>query len=193
MDWSNVRKHFYPAAYHQNAEPEVKWIMEHMSREMGTALDVGCLDSGLLSLLLPVLPGAIGIDIRRAAEMSTFTRRMDIRKPEFASDTKFNAIIFLSTLEHIGLDCYGNKWLSQNGDGQALSMSRWLLSKDGRILVTAPFNAEAKGRCRGEVLWERRYNHATAMDLVYNSGLTVVEYLEDRKNEIICMELKGSK
>ncbi|MBU2249738.1 MAG: hypothetical protein KKD77_23530 [Gammaproteobacteria bacterium] len=193
MNWHHIRQRFDPTAFHNNAEPEVKWIVEHLRGNERLVLDVGCLDSGLLSLLLPAFPLMVGIDIRRGAEMGTMTKRMDIRKPEFTGDTKFDAIIFLSTLEHIGLDCYGNRWFSLQGDGQALSMSRWLLSKDGRILVTAPFNAEAKGRCLGEVLWERRYNHATAMDLVYNSGLTVVEYLEDRKNEIICMELKGSK
>jgi len=192
MNWCKERKRFDPAAYHRNAEPEVKWIVEHLSGSEDRILDVGCLDSGLLDMLGFTCPGIVGIDIRRMTGGTKYVKEMDIRKPEFAENIRFDAIIFLSTLEHIGLDCYGNKWLSP-GDGQALAVSRWLLSKDGHILVAAPFNAEAKGRCRGEVLWERRYNHATAMDLVYNSGLTVVEYLEDRKNEIICMELKGSK
>jgi len=188
MNWCKECKRFDPAAYHRNAEHEVKWIVEHLSGKERRILDVGCLDSGLLDMLGFIYRGIIGIDIRRLTGASKYVKLMDIRKPEFAADVRFDAIIFLSTLEHIGLDCYGNKWLGP-GDGQALAVSRALLSKAGHILVTMPFHVESEGRYRGGVLWERRYNYTSAMWLAYNAGLTVVEYLEDRRNELVCMEL----
>lgn len=190
MNWHHISKRYDPAAYHYNAKHEVKWIVEHLRSDERLLLDVGCLDSGLLDMLGFTYHGIIGIDIRRLTGGSKFVKQMDIRQPTFTKGVRFDAIIFLSTLEHIGLNCYGNKWLSPQGDGQALSMSRYLLAEDGHILVTMPWNAESQGRSRGGNLWERRYNHTSAMALVYNSGLDVVEYVEDRRNEIICMELK---
>jgi len=182
MSWELVKDKFNPRAFHRNAVHEVKWIAEHVRWDDYAVLDVGCMDSGLLDLLPSLSSGTItGIDIRGQ-------NPMDIRHPSFKPAT-FSAIIFLSTIEHIGLDCYGNKELSTHGDADALTVAGKLLGPGGRILVTMPWDDVGVGGTRNSVLWERRYNYAAAMELVAFSELDLVEYLEDRRNEIICMEL----
>lgn len=188
MDWHIVKRRYDPGLFHYNAEPEVKWIVEHISMDDGLILDVGCLDSGLLELVGMHCPRILGIDTRKPNNPARPIKRMDIRQPAL-SGLKFSLIIFLSTLEHVGLNCYGNIGLSDRGDVEALVSCKDLLTRDGRILVTVPFDAQAQGRSRDGSIWERRYNHTAVTDLVAAAGLSITEYLEDRRNEIVCMEL----
>jgi len=187
MNWETVKDRFDPAAFHFNALPEVKWIMEHLTGNECLVLDVGCLDSGLMDMMQPECC-AIGIDIRKATG-SRHVVRGDIRTVQF-SGAMFDAIVFLSTIEHIGLDCYGNKAMSRRGDSEALLACEDILTPDGKVLITMPYHPESAGRHRGGVLWERRYCYETAMSsLVAPSSLTLMEYTERREDEIICMEL----
>ncbi len=192
MDWSDFRDKFDPAQFHRNAGPEVKWIVEHLRREERRVLDVGCLDSGLMDLLGNDLE-VFGVDTRPVSH--GMASRVDIRNVKDFYGTTFTAIVFLSTLEHIGLRCYGNKDLDEDGDRHALESAELLLSPGGRVLITAPYDEFAIGKMRNQELWERRYNYKTMMFLASCTSLKVVEYIENTANEhaFMMLEKEASK
>ena len=72
--------------------------------------------------------------------------------------TYFDAVIFLSVLEHIGLPCYGQKPFT-NGDRLALAEAWDLLKPGSPVIVTVPAG-------QGKVVsWYRQYTPPMLHDL----------------------------
>ena len=56
--------------------------------------------------------------------------------------------------------------------------------------MTAPWDPTGNWRDRNGEPWERRYSHDTAFELLERTKLVAVEYTEDRRNELVMMELR---
>ena len=66
-------------------------------------------------------------------------------------DEIFDQIIFLSTIEHIGIPFhnYNIKESDELGDIRAISEIRRVLKKGGTVIVTLPYNNEIKNKSIG--------------------------------------------
>jgi len=72
----------------------------------------------------------------------------------------FDAVLLLSTIEHVGLPCYGQKPVVY-GDILAISEVWFLLKPGGRLVLTVPVG------CVRVDSWYRQYSPATLKRLLY--------------------------
>lgn len=149
---------------------EVPWVMSRIRRDYrdgARLLDVGSVESDYFGALATRYD-VWGIDVR--GEPKDRFVVADIRWSPFPDDF-FDAIVCVSTIEHIGLDAYGHKhFLDPEGDRMALTeMKRIVKSTTGRILLTAPFG---KGENCG---WFKVYDLDGWRTLVTLPGVHVLE------------------
>jgi SAM-dependent methyltransferase len=84
-----------------------------------------------------------------------------------AEPGSFDVVMCVSTLEHVGLDWYGEQRGGKSADRAALARLRDLLRPDGRLVLTVPY-----GRAEIDSL-QRRYDRAGLEQLL--EGWTVVD------------------
>lgn len=72
-----------------------------------------------------------------------------------AGDRRFDAILCVSTLEHVGLGWYGESPEDQGADRRALQRLGDMLSPDGLVILTVPYGAAAVDAV------QRTYDHST--------------------------------
>lgn len=95
----------------------------------------------------------------------------DVRQMPF-SDSFFDLVFCVSTLEHIGRDnaTYGIRGgVEMEGDERALLELGRVLRRDGRLIVTVPFGSARNYE------WFRQYDRASWQSLVTKVGLTSSE------------------
>jgi SAM-dependent methyltransferase len=94
----------------------------------------------------------------------------DFLKWQFGS-AAFDAVILLSTLEHIGFGYYHDSVLG-DGDRAAVRKVRELLRESGRLVLTTPFSG------RGRIVdgFERWYDMARLTDLLAGFKLVACEF-----------------
>ena len=171
--------------------PELKWILDNI-RYSGKVLDVGCQESRLADFLVDYYGEVWGIDINEQSCWGDFSDKKynfvvgDIRTHKF--DTKFDDIIFMSSLEHIGLEAYHNKWFDSSGDRQALVASRKLLNAGGFIYVTIPYGTWEAGKSRWGNNWMRVYTEETLNNLLEGFDLVRKELVDNDTRG--CLKLK---
>jgi 2-polyprenyl-3-methyl-5-hydroxy-6-metoxy-1,4-benzoquinol methylase len=137
-------------------------------------LDVGCLDSRLAEALFQMGYEVTGIDIREYPDKHSFKFvKDDIRKTDFSPDF-FDQITCISTIEHVGLNAYGNKGLEPNGDLTAMIEIHRILRPNGNLIVTVPFG------CHKNDYWIRYYNRETVRALT--RPFTVLEAVFYKKH-----------
>ena len=188
MNWPSIEPFFKPDGFHTGAIHEVKWLIEHLEPG-GRLLDIGCLDGRFAELVSPFCH-TYGIDIREAAlPLPYHFVKGNILKHVFPV-WHFDQIVSLSTIEHIGLHCYGNKGMVKSGDRAAVEACFHLLAPSGKLLITAPYDKAAHGHYHGNKMWERRYNYKAAMALFDHEQYEVLEYTEDRAKELVLLQLK---
>ena len=118
-------------------------------------LDVGCCESRLSSVLARLGFSVTGIDIRECDIRPARLVQANILSIDFGPEA-FDVIIAISTVEHVGLPCYGQKLLDDDGDVKTMErIYRWLRS-GGVALVTVPF-----GKPHHPPTFERVYDYAT--------------------------------
>ena len=119
-------------------------------RPAGTrVLDVGGVES-TLALSLAVLGYDVTMVDPRPYPLSHPRLRVVVgRVEEFEADEPFDAVVCISTLEHIGLKAYGQVNGDPPADAQAMRRMRDLTTEGGLLVLTVPFGtAETSGDAR---------------------------------------------
>jgi 2-polyprenyl-3-methyl-5-hydroxy-6-metoxy-1,4-benzoquinol methylase len=121
---------------------EYRFVLKNLPPVGSTILDIGCCDSLLALKLAEKGYQVYGIDTRRYSEKhSNFTFvQEDILGTTFPNGF-FDAVIAVSTVEHIGLGAYGDP-IHDNADILAVREIHRILKPDGRLIVTTPFAGE---------------------------------------------------
>lgn len=121
---------------------EWDWSFEHLPAGSGQVLDVGPMANFVLSqdaLKKGYSVVAIGLEHLQVPEGISYIRHnfltVDI-------DTKFDYILNISTIEHVGLTRYGAP-RNLDGDLQAMAKLRTLMKPGARHLLTCPIGRDA--------------------------------------------------
>jgi SAM-dependent methyltransferase len=151
---------------------EYPWVIESLSMvpKRGLILDVGCAESLLSHELIAKGFWVVGIDIRDCLfrdKHVMFIKRnvMDTRLP----DNTFDAIVVVSTIEHIGLEPYGQTVKDDNGDLKVMSELKRILKPNGAIILTTPYVGGGLLRVNK---FERAYNKQRLCELT--RGLKII-------------------
>lgn len=150
---------------------EIPWLLAQ--DVIRPALDVGCNESAYLRHYSDALTPLDGIDIRyqQRGGLETFFCA-DIRTWE--APQKYATVIALSTIEHIGMACYGMEANDvEHGDRRAVEGCMRALRPGGKLLMTVPFGDTFEDRG-----WFRRYDQGH-LDALLDGYLYDVEYRHD--------------
>ncbi|HSB57696.1 MAG TPA: DUF268 domain-containing protein [Nitrosopumilaceae archaeon] len=145
---------------------EYLWVLENLNTT-GNLLDVGCSESIFAQELTKINSlNVFGIDIRQPEYTPQFTFFLeDCNKTHF-DDGFFDQITVVSSIEHFGLDFYGNKILDEDSDFKSMKELRRILKNNGLIFLTLPYGKESKS-------WYRKYDEARLEKLL--DGFEVLE------------------
>ena len=111
---------------------EYPFVIRNLPKPPAKVLDVGCSGSCFPLLLTGFGYDVFGVDVREYAIINK------MRKNYF-SDNYFDAVIAISTVEHIGL--FGRYGMDDDlgGDKQAVAEMKRIVNQNGVILLTFPF------------------------------------------------------
>ena len=121
---------------------ELPVVFQIIDKPKSKILDVGCNES-LLSLHLASLGHevtALDINPYEFAHPNLKFIQADVNEIDLPTN-HFDYVIFLSTLEHIGLGVYGEEGGAE-GDKRAVQKARDVLKKRGKLILTVPFGAQ---------------------------------------------------
>jgi len=159
---------------------EYPFVLLNMAAERGKVLDVGCYGSKLPIELASLGYEVWGIDVLPFPLKHpnlTFIQG-DICRAPFA-DNFFDVVIAVSTIEHIGLERYGDP-AHGNGDKQAVKEIVRILKNGGRFIITVPFGEKSVFSYKGIAL-HRVYDLPSLEELL--SGWKVKKIEGYTKNE----------
>jgi SAM-dependent methyltransferase len=138
---------------------EYSWLLNHLQdyvRHGAVVLDVGCAESLLSHELVARGHRVVGIDIRdypwKNPKMSFYRR--NVIDTGFPSSF-FDAAVLVSTIEHIGLNSYGQLSLDDEGDIKAMHELHRILKDGGVIFLTTPYVGNNPSQVNP---FERNYN-----------------------------------
>ena len=123
---------------HNDRYIEYPFVLENLSSKSVKILDVGCAGSMLPKLIEAIGHNVQGLDIRK----SEYTQG-DICYAPF-SNSSFDIVTMVSTLEHIGLSGRYRAEDDELGDMKALDEVYHILKPKGILLLTVPFGKEYK-------------------------------------------------
>lgn len=122
-------------------EREREFIIENIVHDIPKViLDVGCWSSLLPEEMSKMGHKVYGLDVQDYGRPKGFMFiKADIISSSLPFEKlKFDYIVCLSTLEHIGLGYYRDN-IDKRGDRIALEKINFFLKNEGRLLVTLPF------------------------------------------------------
>lgn len=122
---------------------EYPWEKQHLVSPPARVLDVGIGHSAILALRKGLETFVIDIVeewiLSNAKTEGLKGSVQDIRQTSFP-DGFFDQVIFISTLEHVGMNWYYNRWLDvDGGDLMAMRETRRILKDGGSVLITVPY------------------------------------------------------
>jgi len=151
---------------------EYPWVIENLNvvPKRGLILDVGCAESLLSHELIAKGLRVVGIDIRNYPfkdKRIVFLKRniLDTHLP----DNTFDAIAIVSTIEHIGLEPYGQTVKDTNGDLKVMTELKRILKHRGIIILTTPYIGGGPLRV---TTFERQYDRQRLRELA--EGLKII-------------------
>ncbi|HVS63724.1 MAG TPA: DUF268 domain-containing protein [Thermoanaerobaculia bacterium] len=148
---------------------EVPWALAQLPQS-GVVLDVGSCEATYLAAIVGPGREIHCLDPRDCSKSLpqgvTFHHQSIVGNDLNACS--FDAVLFLSTLEHIGLPTYGQPLFCQ-GDRLALAETARLLRPGGRLVVTLPV-----GRSR-MTTWFRQYSTAD-LEILFREWIWEVCY-----------------
>ncbi len=123
---------------------EYPWVLQRLPPS-GNVLDVGCATSFFAVILskLGYQTYAIDLDEYTYARTNLHFSKQDIRKTVFKNNF-FDAVVFVSTLEHIGMYDKGSivPRKINSEDFRAIAEAHRILKLKGKVLVTLPYGRE---------------------------------------------------
>jgi hypothetical protein len=127
---------------------EWSWVLSHINKGPGKALDLG---SGW-SLLLSLTAALRGFEVmaldRNLYEHPFIAKGVTLKQSDIITDSlpgdNFDLIIACSTMEHIGLpDRYGNQFLFPDADLETMQKLRNSIKPTGSFILTIPVGVDA--------------------------------------------------
>lgn len=153
------------------------WLMKNLKfiREGSPVLDVGCAESLLSHELIGRGFKVFALDLRDSPFMDKrvfFVKRnvIDTGLP----NNSFDGIFVVSTIEHIGLEAYGQSIRDTDGDIKALKELKRILNPHGVIAITTPYIGDNPLRISAN--FERRYNKERLEKLIRGSRVLKEDY-----------------
>ncbi len=141
-------------------------------------LDFGSAENTLALSLATMGYQVTALDLRQYPfEHPNLTRVARPLEEWDAEPGSFDVVMCISTLEHVGLDWYGEQRGGETADRDALARLRELLRPDGRLVLTVPY-----GRAEVDSL-QRRYDRAGLDQLLEDWTVEermVIEQVDDR-------------
>jgi len=160
---------------------EYPWVLAQVKRLKSNALilDVGCAESLLSHELIARGFRVVGLDIRDYP----FKNRKMLFIKRNVLDTKlpnnvFDAILVVSTIEHIGLSVYGQLTLDDEGDVKAMKELYRILRPKGIMILTTPYIGSCPFRVSS---FERNYNRQRLQKLLEGFRIVGEDYFYPRK------------
>ena len=155
---------------------EYPWVLTQIKsiKPGSLILDVGCAESLLSHELTAKSLRVVGLDIRDypfRSKKIVFIKRnvIDTKLPA----KTFDAIIVVSTIEHTGLNAYGQLTLDDDGDIKAMKELYRILKPQGIIIITTPYIGSNPLRVYP---FERYYNRQRLEKLVEGFQTIKEEY-----------------
>lgn len=160
---------------------EYPWVLKQIeSVEPGSfTLDVGCAESLLSHVLIFKKLTVVGLDLRDYPFVNrnmVFVKR-NVMDTKLHSD-KFDVIIAVSTIEHLGLNVYSQLKLDNNGDVKGIEELRRILKPGGILILTTPYIGSHPIRV---YLSERNYNRYTLEKLLKGFQIVKEEYFYPKR------------
>jgi len=156
---------------------EYPLIFQYLDRDWSSILDFGCMED-----LLPIHLASLGYNITGLDFRSyPFTHpnflfiQADILSWE-PPEEKYDCVISISTIEHVGLGGYGDP-VFEDGDKIAVQKLFTAIKKGGRLIITVPF---------GKFTIERNmriYNHEKLLQLIPNIEVARFFFKPKRRGE----------
>jgi 2-polyprenyl-3-methyl-5-hydroxy-6-metoxy-1,4-benzoquinol methylase len=166
---------------------EIPLVLQNISKPSAEILDVGC-DESLLTLHLANLGHKVtALDLNKYEFKHSNIKfvKGDICTVDLP-EKKYDYIIFLSVIEHVGLGAYGEQGFG-GGDRKALEQAKKFLKPDGKIIISTPFG---KGAITPA---QRVYSEKTIAELFlgfnielekYFKGIGQKEWVEAKKEDL---------
>lgn len=166
---------------------EIPLVFQNITKPNSEILDVGCNES-LLTLHMASLGHkvtALDLNGYGFSHPNIEVLKGDICTIDLPAQ-KYDYIIFLSVLEHVGLGAYGEEGFG-GGDRKALERAKRFLKPDGKIIITTPFG---KGTITPT---QRVYSTETIAGLFsgfnvelekYFKGIGQKEWIEAKKEDL---------
>lgn len=164
LGWSDQRVIEYP------------WLLKQLKllKPGSIILDVGCSESILSCELISRKYNVVGIDIQNYVFKSPrmlFVKR-NILDTGFPSKF-FDGIIMISTIEHIGLNVYGQTLLDGEGDIKAMKELFRILKPGGLLIMTTPYIGKGPFRLSE---FERNYDRERLKKLIEGYNILREDY-----------------
>jgi len=147
---------------------EYFWVLKNLQTK-GNLLDIGCTESLFANEVSKIKSlDVYGIDIRNEQNPSYKFFVEDATKTHF-EDHFFDQITIISSIEHFGLDFYGNKKINPTADLDSMKEIKRILKKDGTLFLTTPYGKNGTS-------WYRKYNKNSLKKLFDGFQIIKVKY-----------------
>ena len=107
-------------------------------------LDVGANESTLAVSLATLGYQVTALDLTPYAFEHPMLERVASPIEDWDTPETFDAVICLSTIEHIGIGAYGEATQREDGDVAAIARIRQLVAPDGIVILTTPYGNRAE-------------------------------------------------
>ncbi|WP_455277748.1 class I SAM-dependent methyltransferase [[Eubacterium] cellulosolvens] len=181
---TSIKRLFSQMGLFEHRTIEYPWVLKRIKNinPGSLILDVGCAESLLSHALIARGLRVVGLDIRdypfRSKKMVFIKRNiMDTGLP----NQKFDAIIVVSTIEHVGLNAYEQLTLDNDGDLIAMKEFYRILKPMGIIIITTPYIGNNPLEVNS---FERHYNRQRLDFLVKDFEILIEEYFYPRMKNL---------
>lgn len=152
---------------------EIPFVFSNLRVPKGSVVvDVGCVESRLSLELANLGYKVLAVDIR---PYEFCHPNLKVIRGDFVQspidDRSVDAVVAVSTLEHLGLPCYSMQG-SPGSDLSAMEKIRRILRPGGQLILTVPYGQ------KGQTEWFRVYDHDALQRLLEGFAVDKLEFYE---------------